>query len=39
MICGGLWWSVVVCGGLWYLDSPPCRLKVNVTVEGHEIEL
>ena len=22
MICGDLWWSVVVCGGLWYLDSP-----------------
>ena len=23
MVCGGLWWSVVICGGLWYLDSPP----------------
>ena len=22
MVCGDLWWSVVVCGGLWYLDSP-----------------
>ena len=18
MVCGGLWWSVVICGGLWW---------------------
>ena len=37
MICGGLWWSVVICGGLWYLDSPliakDIDIKVAISVE------
>ena len=33
MVCGGLWWSVVICGGLWYLDSPPDRKLDGRTVQ------
>ena len=32
MVCGDLWWSVVVCGGLWWSVGILASLRTFVVV-------